>query len=408
MRKIFFLAFTIPLYSIAVCQIQKTYLSSQQIQKSVDSETNSWKFQDYAVLFSKVQNYKASLAAQALYLEKNKAAMNIPQKPKADSIYFKSFSPQSALDVITQAAKNYKVVITNEAHYQPKNRLFTSLLLDKLYKEGIRYLCVEDLSVDDMVYKSKEDKQLNVRKYPTTTTGYYMDEPQYGNMVRHALHLGYKVVPYEHTASDVKDMMEKIIARENGQAKNIASIIQNDPNAKVLVHCGYGHLNENLIRDSIGQMAAMLKLYFNIDPLTIDQQDMLEENNDPYYKLANIDQPTVYMSGKHYFNDSTATHKVDMVVFFPKTKYINGRPDWLMYNKSNKYYFVKLEQYKINYPVMISAFHKEENPSIAVPVDIIEMKNSEDKIALVLDKGNYLLQIRDNSGLVYEQTIKVK
>jgi hypothetical protein len=408
MKKLPLLILTVTFSTIAIGQPTKDYLSSKQIQRLEDSETNSFKFQDYAVLFSKIGNYQASLAAQNLFLLKNKAAMNIPEKPKADSIYFKSFKPQSAVDVIAKAAQSYKVVITNEAHYQPQNRVFTSLLLDTLYKKGFRYLCVEDLSRDDTVYKSKEDNELNSRKYPTTTTGFYMDEPQYGNLVRHALNLGYTLVPYEYYASDVKDMMERIQARENGQAKNIAQIFQNDPNAKILVHCGYGHLNENIIRDSIGQMAAMLKLHYNIDPLTVDPQDMLQENNDPYYRFTNIRKPSVYVSGNHFFKDSTATHKVDMVVFFPKTKYINGRPDWLTYDKSKKYYFVNLKQYKITYPVMISTFHKEEDITIAVPADIIEMNTPDDKVALVLNKGQYILQIKDDAGKVYKQTIQLK
>lgn len=155
-------------------------------------------------------------------------------------------------------------------------------------------------------------------------------------------------------------------------------------------------------------MAAMLKLHHNIDPLTIDQQDMLEENNDPYYRLTSIKQPSVYVAGNHFFNDSSATHKVDMVVFFPKTRYIDGRPDWLSYDKNKKYYFVNLQQYKINYPVMISAFHKEEDISIAIPADIIEFTKPNDKIALILNKGQYVLQIKDNTKKIYQQTVQVK
>ncbi len=389
-------------------QGSKSYLTSKDIQKLVDSETNSWQLQTYAVLFSKVGNYKASLATQHLYLEKNKAAMNIPEKPKVDSINFKTFKPKNAVEVISKAAERYKVVITNEAHYQPQNRVFTSLLLEKLYQQGFRYLCVEDLSRDDTVFKSKEDKDLNNRKYPIKTSGYYMDEPQYGNLVRQALKLGYTLIAYEHYASEIKDLGERMMGREKGQAKNIAEILQKDPNAKILVHCGYGHLNENVIRDSIGQMAAMLKIHYQIDPLTIDQQDMLEENNDPYYKLTDVKEPSVFVSENNFFSDPTNNHKVDMVVFFPRTKYVNGRPNWLVYDKRKKYYFVNLQRYKINYPVMISAFHQEEDTTLSVPANIIEIKNPNDKIALVLNKGQYVLQIKDSADKIYQQSAQVK
>lgn len=384
-------------------QIRNTYLTSRDIQKLVDSETDFWKLQDYAVLFSKIGNYKASLATQKLYLEKNRATMNIPEKPKADSAFLSSFKPKNAVDVIAKAAKNYKVVITNEAHYQPQNRVFTALLLEKLYQQGFRYLCVEDLYIDDPNVKSKEDKELNRRKYPLKSTGFYMNEPQYGNLVRQALKIGYTLVAYEHYASDVKDPVERIFARERGQAKNIAQILEKDPNAKILIHCGYGHLNESL-KNNYGLMAAMLKKDFAIDPLTVDQQDLLEENNAPYYSLTYVKEPSVYVSDKGFFNDFSESHKVDMVVVFPRTKYVNGRPDWLVYDKTRKYYFVKLEKNKLVYPIMIAAYYKGEDISAAVPADIIEIKKPDDKVALVLNKGQYILQIKDAAGNVFEQT----
>lgn len=408
MKKISCVSVTLILASLTTFgQVDKGYLFSKDIQNKVDSEKNSWQLQTYAVLFSKVGNYKASLGTQHLYLEKNKAAMNIPEKPKADIISFRAFKPENAISIISKAAEKYQVVITNEAHYQPQNRVFTSLLLEKLYQQGFRYLCVEDLSKEDTIWKSKEDKELNSRKYPLKTTGFYLDEPQYGNLVRQALRLGYTLVAYEHYASEIKDPGERMMGREKGQAKNIAEILQKDPQAKILVHCGYGHLNEN-IKDSMGLMAAMLKLNFNVDPLTIDQQDLLEENNDPYYNLTNVKEPSVYVSNKGFFCDPNANHKVDMVVFFPRTKYINGRPNWLVYDKSRKYYFVPLGQNSLVYPIMIFAFYKGEDISVAVPTDIIEIEKQNDKIGLVLNKGQYTIQIKDLTGKVIQQTIEVK
>ena len=389
-------------------QEKNDYNFSKEIQQKLDSEKNSWNIQNYAILFSKIGNYKASIAAQHLYIEKNRAAMNIPEPPKPDSVYFSSFKPENAVDVIAKAAKNYKVVITNEAHYQPENRVFTNLLLDTLYKEGFRYFCVEDLTQDDTVLKFKEDKDLNKRKYPLKTSGDYMDEPQYADLVRHALKIGYKVVPYEYYAMDVKGPMERMQAREKGQAENIAHILQEDPTAKILVHCGYGHLNENIIRDSIGMMASKLKLYYNIDPLTIDQQDMLEENSNPYYRFANVKEPSVFVSGNKLFSDSTKSHKVDMVVFFPRTKYINGRPNWLVFDKRREYYFVKTGRNKMVYPIMILAFPKGEDTSVAVPADIVEIEKPKDKVALVLLPGQYILEIKDIEGKIIRQTVEVK
>jgi len=389
-------------------QVVKPYLSSGEIEKLIAADTNAFNLQTYAVQFSKVGNYTASLATEQLYLEKTKVMRNVPERPKADSAKFRTFKPENAVAAITNAAKAYQVVITNEAHYQPKNRVFTSLLLDKLYKEGYRYFCVEDLSIDDSIIKSKKDDGLNQRKYPLRTTGYYMDEPQYGNLIRKALKLGYTVVAYEDYATEFKDPIKRLFGREKGQATNIARILQKDPKAKILVHCGYGHLIEKKLTDGQGFMASFLKNDFNIDPLTVDQQDLLEENNIPYYHWAGVPAPSVFVSKKGFFSDSDEHREVDMVVAFPPTKYVNGRPDWLTYDKNRKFYFPKLNALGLKYPVMIAAYVQGEDLTTAVPADIIEIKNSKNAIALVLDQGQYRLMIKYSTGTVIEQAVNVK
>jgi len=394
--------------SVAFVQLAKPYLSSGEIEKVMAADTNAFNLQTYAVQFSKVGNYKASLATQQRYIEKTKAARNVPERPKADSVNFRTFKPVNAVAAISNAAKTYHVVITNEAHYQPQNRVFTNLLLGELYREGYRYFCVEDLSIDDPIIKSKKDDGLNQRKYPLRTSGYYMDEPQYGNLVRKALKLGYTVVAYEHYASEIKDPGKRILGREEGQAKNIAEILKKDSAAKILVHCGYGHLNEKIRKSGFGLMAAFLKTDFNIDPLTVDQQDLLDENNVPYYHWANVTQPSVFVSNKGFFSDPDEYHEVDMVVVFPPTKYVNGRPDWLSYDKNRKFYFPKLNELRLKYPLMISAYVQGEDLTTAVPDDIIEIQNPQEAIALVLDQGKYRLMIRDSTGTVIEQAVNVK
>lgn len=387
-------------------QTTNDYLSSAEIQMLIDNETDFWKLQDYAVLFSEIGNYKASLAAEKLFLKKNKAAGSVG-KVSGEGVDFGTFKPKNAVNAITNAAKNYQVVITNEAHYQPQNRVFTALLLEKLYRNGFRYFAVEDLYIDDLNVKSKEDKELNKRKYPLKTSGFYLSEPQYGNLVRQALKIGYTLIAYEHYASDVQNPTERILARERGQAKNIAEILKKDSQARVLVHCGYGHLSENLINGR-GLMAAMLKKDFQIDPLTVDQEALLEEKNNPYFNLTKLAQPSVYVSGDVFFNNSGTNRQVDMVVFFPKTKYVNGRPDWLRYDKTRRFFFAQLASRELSYPVMIFAYLKGEDVLASVPADIVEIKQPGEKTALVLDKGQYVLRIKDAAGNTFERAAKVR
>ncbi len=394
-----FVAFS-SMLSKAFGQQENPYLSSKEIQIIVDNETVAWKLQNYAISFSKISNYKATMITQALFIQRNKANRNVPDKPKADSILFHSFKRKNALDVILKTSEKYKVVITNEAHYQPQNRVFTTLLLEKMYKKGFRYLCAEDFSYADTL--------LNMRKYPIQKSGYYINEPQYGNLAREALKIGYTLVPYEHRKNDadIKDPMERQFVRERGQAENIAQIFKKDANAKVLVHCGYGHLNENEVAGN-GFMGYYLKVKFDIDPFTIDQVNQLEEENTPYYNWANVSEPSIYANNNIFFNNLEKGRKVDAIVFFPKAKYINNRPDWLVWDKKRKYFFPKLDN-KLAFPLMLFVYHEGEDASVAIPTDIIEVNNLTDKIALVLQKGKYNLQIKDVQGNIATQKITVK
>ena len=401
-------AFGFAILSLQVqAQSPKGYRFSKEISASIDTEKVAWNLQEYAIQFSRVGNYRASLDIQKEFLARTSRQRNALVKPKVDSLYFSSFRPIPAVAAITAEASKFQVVITNEAHYQPQNRVFTSLLLDSLYKKGFRYFCPESLSNTDPEMGLTKDTALNRRKYPILNEGYYIDEPRYGDLIRRALQIGYTVLAYEHIGRDIKDPGERFMARERGQADNIAHILEKDPSARILVHCGYGHLNEQ-VRDSVGLMAAMLKLYHHIDPLTVDQQDMLEENGDTSYSRTNLEEPSVFIAGSKYFADSNANHIVDLVVYFPRTKYINGRPNWLVYDKKNKYAWVGAIPGDFTYPLMLLAYHAEEDRSVAVPADIIEWQHSNEKIAFVLTKGDYVIEIKDMNGHRQLKKLSVK
>lgn len=129
-------------------------------------------------------------------------------------------------------------------------------LLKKLKQKGYSYFAAETLF--------ETDAKLNERGYPTKNSGAYINEPVYGDIVRTALKLGYKVAPYEAAFSGPD-------ARERGQAENLKNrIFQKDPQAKVLVHVGYGHNSEIVRKNGTKLMAGYLKEYTGIDPLTID------------------------------------------------------------------------------------------------------------------------------------------
>src|SRR5882724_12178451 len=138
-----------------------------------------------------------------------RASFSIAQPPQGDdaaSPLADSYRAQPAADVILALAKDRKAVFFNEAHSAPITRTLTIELLAKLRTEGFDYFAAETL------YDTDHD--LQTRGYPTAKSGFYVNEPLYGEMVRTALKLGYHVIAYDVENSGTGD------ARERAGAQN--------------------------------------------------------------------------------------------------------------------------------------------------------------------------------------------
>jgi len=95
--------------------------------------------------------------------------------------------------------------------------------------------------------------------FPTLSDGFYVKEFNLSNLIREAKNIGFYVFGHDSFDND----------REYNQAKNIfEKTFQTDQNAKVLILCGYGHIDENQDKK---RMANHFKTSFNIDPYTIEQ-----------------------------------------------------------------------------------------------------------------------------------------
>ena len=109
----------------------------------------------------------------------------------------------------------------------------------------------------------------------TYKTGHFATEPVAGELIRQALELGFKLVAYEDPQAKKHSPTE----RDSIQALNIARILKQDPEAKIFVYAGYGHIAEKSTTPDFIPMGMAFKRMTGIDPLTIDQTDMTEESN---------------------------------------------------------------------------------------------------------------------------------
>ena len=319
---------------------------------------------------------------------------------KSDSLYFASFRIIDAKDYITERAKNERIIIINEAHHIPYHRVFITSLLKDLYKAGFRYYGGETINY--------LDSTINSRKYPVLNSGYYTVEPQFGNLVREALNIGYFVFGYEARSTESFSSPD---IREIEQAKNIYRILQKDPNARILLHAGYDHIRE----DSLGgtwkkAMAARLMDLTGIDPFTINQEVLTERAHpsleNPYYRMLKVDRPSILINENgELFSGPKGSHFYDVRMIHPRTRLVKGRPDWLLNNGAR---FIDIPKKKLpGYPCIVHAYKKGENTIDAVPIDVVEIVRVDKMRPLALPPGEYIIRVRNADNKMSEFNLNV-
>ena len=294
-------------------------------------------------------------------------------------------APVNAMNAIVEAAKTRQVVMINEAHHVPQHRAFTLELLGELKKQGFTYFAAETFS---------QDPDLANRGYPTGKTGAYIQEPLYGDLVRTALRLGYKIIPYE-----TEDPNSGPEGRERDQARHLQErIFARDPKAKVLVHAGYGHIAE--IPGSRTMMAAVFKEMTGIDPLTINQERMTEhsapEFESPVYRWATerglVNEPVIFRDAAG--TPWSRTKAYDMVVFHPRSRYENGRPHWLRMGGLRSPYPLLAGICGQAPRCLVKARPVKEGED-AIPIDQILVETGKPVPALMLPAGEFVIRVED-------------
>ncbi len=337
-------------------------------------------------------------------------------------VLLKAYTTVDAREAILALASSRQAVFINEAHHVPMGRAFTLSLLRGLYAEGFRYFAAETLSEKDML--------LQKRGYPTISSGYYTREPVFGDLVRTAIKLGYRIVPYEYEGAQLSDPIARQNQRERGEAQNLYDrVFKTDPNAKVLVHAGYEHIAKrsatwNLPPGAITLKAASGKVTFmalwferisKIVPLSVDQTEMIESSipqyEDPPYVAAiadNLlqDKPVVLKDkAGHYYADVKHPDAYDLYVFHPRTLYEFGRPMWLSMNGLRQAYVLPSD---LGVPAgtsaLAQAFYENEPAASAVPIDQVEVKPDLGPLpALMLPQGLFHLRVVNGAGQVLRE-----
>ena len=401
--KLLFLLLSLPIALMAQNPTEEIPLNEYKFSYQIKAE--------YASKASRVHR----IAQYFSYIGQDAEALQVPNEvdiewgfdtlTEADKAYFQQFSPVDAVDYIIERSAQEQIIILNEAHHKPRHRLFVRRLLQGLYDNGYRYFGLETLSnnlKDDMALLG--DTLLQKRGYPINSyiTGTYTTEPQMANLIREAIEIGFTLFAYERTAKG---------DREKFQAENIKrKILDQDPEAKILIHCGWYHALESENRDK-KWMAQYLREITGINPFTIYQDLLIERHcmpESPFFSLMHADKPTIFVNEQgEAYNGKANFDKFDVLLYHPRTSYIYNRPNWLFDLEEHRSYSVNRKQILVDYPCMIKAY-KTTDSSDATPVDIIEVESQWDFTALVLTPGAYRLEIINTVGKRQELTIEVK
>lgn len=302
------------------------------------------------------------------------------------------YQPADALPALVRAAAAAQVVMINEAHHVPQHRAFIIELIGALRRQGFTHYAAETLN--------ETDTQLNARGYPTAGTGYYTAEPVHGDLVRIALRLGFRVVAYEAQNPQNSD------ERERGQARNlIERILKSDPRARVLVHAGYAHIDESG-EDRVGArtMAQRFKEASGIDPFTIEQTEMTEhsarEFEHPLYRAVLerrlVSRPAVFQNARgELWMQDRGRH--DVTLFHPRSRLVEGRPDWLRLGGSRRPYRLP-KRICGAAPRCLARARVAREAADAIPIDQLEVSAARPAPALMLPAGEFIIDVQDPAG----------
>ncbi|GAA0811008.1 hypothetical protein GCM10009111_02850 [Colwellia asteriadis] len=330
--------------------------------------------QDLGVKYSFAGLHKKALVAKDSTAESETLALE-------DLTDYKAKGAESE---ILKRSQLHQIVMFNEAHDIAQHRVLTYRMLSGLWKQGYRYFAAESLN-------SSASSQIN-KGYVTNNIGYYTRESIYANLVLKAKEIGFEIISYDlHKASKLNTIDE----RETNSALTIKEkVFDKDPNAKIIIHVGYSHINEE------EWLASKLKSITNLETLTIDQTTRIERSNTEfehptYTKAVNevgLQEPFIFVKGNKTW--SSDLKKWDISVFWPRTRYLNGRPKWASLNRKS-YELASIDCNNL-YPCMVDVFkfnHRDE-----VPFDRVIISSKDEPKSVFLSKGNNIVVTSDSNG----------
>ncbi|OAV45152.1 hypothetical protein A3850_011910 [Lewinella sp. 4G2] len=276
-----------------------------------------------------------------------------------------------AKKVILEQSASHRFTILNEAHHNSQHRAFTHSLLEDLYDQGYRHLGAEALIVNEPAGFIDDPQQIS------TESGTYVQDPEFAEMLKHAVELGYKLFEYE--ANDTIYGAD----RERVQAENILRYAERFPNDKLVIHSGFGHLIESETNKYTEwpQMGRQLHLLGGVDPLTVDQERYHPASSPAFeqalYRSVRPQEAVILTNGA---GEAFGTNGADLSVFHPPVG---------LTSPLNKFRIDR--SIALDFPVLVHAFRDTDDLSVAIPFAVAEATSHEFSMSTALDKSSVII-----------------
>ena len=347
-------------------------------------------------LYSFISDNKKSIEYE------EKANLKSPPKIPTETIY-DNIKILNAQEYIVTKFGDKQIILFNEAHNRGQIRAFISSLLPKLYELGYRHIGLEALSYYDF--------SLHDRGYPIKSSGYYIKEPAFAELIREGLSIGFHFFPYDDT-SQVYNFSQ----REQTQAENIYKLAKSVYPEKVIVLGGYGHISKINVENKV--MGCRLVELLKSSIPAVDCTTLIEYNNKeiehPMYNYLSdtlmLDEPSVVLLNDEPFVSKEWKNGADVCVFLPRTNYDLTYPNWLKQNKIP--YSIAIPDSLNSDNQFVKIFKKREIEEVndkAIPLLQFMGSTNQKRFNAFLKPGEYLVYIYNGSGKIeYKSDLIIK
>ncbi len=282
-------------------------------------------------------------------------------------------------ETMTRIAHQHQLIIVMEAHNAPGHRQWIEQLLSIVKEAGFEDYAAEGLAESGVTLKQ--------RGYPLPTTGYYVVEPHFANLLRRAIDLDFTLHRYESNQRTME-------LRESDQAAKLAQLFAANPKRKLLVHAGYGHLFKTHRPNELKMMAAHLWETTGIEPFCIWQIFHSPEEADAHL-LAGLLRPQAepvmlapVPGGLKDIQFRFSPGSVDALVVHPPS---TGGAGQRVHGFPSMRKRVAGTWQGLQWPVLIGAYKKEE-PANAIALDQVMLRFGEREFALWVPTDDYELR----------------